>query len=115
MRRIRPTCRRPGAAARRFAPIGCDARRAAWVNLARGPPRPPSAGAERRVVGDFSASRHNRTTFGRGCLAELGERAAALGMRRVALFSDASVAALAVFTTAHDSLVAAGGDVVTYH
>jgi hydroxyacid-oxoacid transhydrogenase len=56
----------------------------------------------------------SRITFGRGCLAELGERAAALGMRRVALFSDPAVAELAVFTTAHDSLVAAGVDVVTY-
>ncbi len=56
----------------------------------------------------------SRITFGRGCLAELGERAAALGMRRVALFSDPTVAELAVFATAHDSLVAAGMDVVTY-
>jgi hydroxyacid-oxoacid transhydrogenase len=56
----------------------------------------------------------SRITFGRGCLAELGERASALGLRRVALFSDASVAGLAIFTTAHDSLVAAGVDVVTY-
>jgi hydroxyacid-oxoacid transhydrogenase len=56
----------------------------------------------------------SRITFGRGCLAELGERAAALGMRRVALFSDPAVAELAVFATARDSLVAAGIDVVTY-
>ena len=56
----------------------------------------------------------SRITFGRGCLAELGERAAALGMRRVALFSDAAVAELAVFATARDSLLAAGLDVVSY-
>ncbi|MGD1111787.1 MAG: iron-containing alcohol dehydrogenase, partial [Mycobacterium sp.] len=56
----------------------------------------------------------SRITFGRGCLAELGERAAALGMRRVALFSDAAVAELAVFATARDSLIAAGLDVVSY-
>jgi hydroxyacid-oxoacid transhydrogenase len=56
----------------------------------------------------------SRITFGRGCLAELGDRAAALGMRRVALFSDVGVAGLPIFTTAHDSLVAAGVDVVTY-
>src|SRR3979490_914777 len=42
----------------------------------------------------------SRITFGRGCLAELGERAAALGMRRVVLFSDPAVAELAVFTRA---------------
>jgi len=56
----------------------------------------------------------SRITFGRGCLAELGERAGALGMRRVALFSDAGVAALPAYATARDSLVAAGLDVVTY-
>jgi len=56
----------------------------------------------------------SRVTFGRGCLGEVGDRARALGMRRVALFSDARVAELPVFATAHESLVAAGMDVVTY-
>src|ERR1700754_838097 len=56
----------------------------------------------------------SRITFGRGCLAELGERSRALGMRRVALFSDAAVAGLPFFAAAHDSLVTAGVDVVTY-
>jgi hydroxyacid-oxoacid transhydrogenase len=56
----------------------------------------------------------SRVTFGRGCLAELGDRAGALGMRRVALFTDAGVAALPIFDKARDSLVAAGLDVVTY-
>ncbi|SPM42525.1 Alcohol dehydrogenase, class IV [Mycobacterium numidiamassiliense] len=56
----------------------------------------------------------SRITFGRGCLAEVGERAAALGMRRVALFSDVDVAGLAVFAVARDSLLAAGLDVVGY-
>src|ERR1700721_4713427 len=56
----------------------------------------------------------SRVTFGRGCLAEVGERASALGLRRVALFSDAGVAGLPIFGKTHDSLVAAGGDVVTY-
>jgi alcohol dehydrogenase class IV len=56
----------------------------------------------------------SRVTFGRGCLAEAGDRAGALGMRRVALFSDAGVARLPIFTKAHDSLVAAGLDVVAY-
>ncbi|MEY8016253.1 hydroxyacid-oxoacid transhydrogenase [Mycobacterium servetii] len=56
----------------------------------------------------------SRVTFGRGCLAELGDRARALGLRRVAVFSDARVATLPVFATAHDSLVAAGLDVLTY-
>jgi len=35
--------------------------------------------------------RNRRVTFGRGCLAEVGDRARALGMRRVALFTDARV------------------------
>jgi hydroxyacid-oxoacid transhydrogenase len=56
----------------------------------------------------------SRVTFGRGCLAEVGDRAAALGMRRVALFSDSRVATLPIFATALDSLKAAGLDVVTY-
>lgn len=56
----------------------------------------------------------SRITFGRGCLAELGDRAAALGLRRIALFSDAQVAVLPIFATARDSLLAAGIDVVTY-
>lgn len=56
----------------------------------------------------------SRVTFGRGCLAELGDRAGALGLRRVALFSDAGVAGLPIFATARDSLAAAGLDVVAY-
>lgn len=56
----------------------------------------------------------SRITFGRGCLEELGDRAAALGMTRVALFSDAGVGWLEVFDTAQRSLQAAGIDVVTY-
>ena len=56
----------------------------------------------------------SRVTFGRGCLEELGDRARALGMTRVALFSDAVVAELEVFDTAQRSLRAAGIDVVTY-
>jgi hydroxyacid-oxoacid transhydrogenase len=56
----------------------------------------------------------SRVTFGRGCLAEVGDRASALGLRRVALFSDVAVAKLPAFAKTHDSLVAAGLDVVTY-
>ena len=56
----------------------------------------------------------SRITFGRGCLQELGDRASALGMTRVALFSDPGVAKLEVFDTAHRSLRAAGIDVVEY-
>jgi hydroxyacid-oxoacid transhydrogenase len=56
----------------------------------------------------------SRVTFGRGCLAEVGDRASALGLRRVALLSDTGVAKLPIFATTHDSLVAAGLDVVTY-
>ncbi len=56
----------------------------------------------------------SRVTFGHGCLAELGDRATALGLRRVALFSDAGVSRLPVFETAYESLRAAGLDVITY-
>jgi hydroxyacid-oxoacid transhydrogenase len=56
----------------------------------------------------------SRVTFGRGCLAELGDRARALGMKRVALFSDARVARLPFFEKARKSLLAAGLDVVVF-
>lgn len=56
----------------------------------------------------------SRVTFGRGCLTELGDRAAALGMTRVALFTDPVVAGLEIFDTARRSLRDAGIDVVTY-
>src|SRR6201987_3926217 len=56
----------------------------------------------------------SRVTFGRGCLAEGGDRARALGLRMVALFADAGVVGLPIFAKTHDSLVAAGLDVVTY-
>lgn len=56
----------------------------------------------------------SRITFGRGCLGEVGDRASALGMTRVALFSDPVVAGLEIFDTARRSLHAAGIDVVPY-
>jgi hydroxyacid-oxoacid transhydrogenase len=56
----------------------------------------------------------SRITFGRGCLDELGDRARALGMTRVALFSDPVVSRLPFFDTAHRSLRAAGIDVISY-
>lgn len=71
--------------------------------------QPTGEGLETAFTVDAS-----RITFGRGCLEELGDRARALGMSRVALFSDAGVAALEVFDTAQRSLRAAGIDVVPY-
>jgi hydroxyacid-oxoacid transhydrogenase len=71
----------------------------------------PTAGAGSDGAFTVDAS---RITFGRGCLGELGDRARALGMTRVALFSDASVSRLPVFDTAVRSLGAAGVDVMTY-
>jgi hydroxyacid-oxoacid transhydrogenase len=56
----------------------------------------------------------SRVTFGRGCLSEVGDRARALGLRRVALFSDPAVAQLPIFAKVHHSLIAAGLDVFTY-
>jgi alcohol dehydrogenase class IV len=56
----------------------------------------------------------SRITFGRGCLNELGDRAAALGMTRVALFTDPVVADLEVYYAAKRSLRAAGMDVMPY-
>ncbi|QRN95324.1 iron-containing alcohol dehydrogenase [Archangium violaceum] len=56
----------------------------------------------------------SRITFGRGCLAEVGDRARALGMKRVALFTDERMARLPHFQKVHQSLSAAGLDVVVY-
>ena len=71
-----------------------------------------------QTVGDGSDTAFtvdaSRITFGRGCLGELGDRAAALGMTRVALFSDETVSGLSVFDTAQRSLRAAGIDVISY-
>ena len=56
----------------------------------------------------------SRVTFGRGCLREAGDRAKALGMTRVALFTDPTVAGLEVFDTVRRSLRESGLDVVAY-
>lgn len=56
----------------------------------------------------------SRITFGRGCLREIGDRAARLGMRRVALFTDARIAQTPYLARVRDSLTEAGIDVVTY-
>ncbi len=52
--------------------------------------------------------------FGRGALAELGDHARALGMRRVALFTDRAVARLPSVETARTALAEAGIDAVVY-
>ena len=70
---------------------------------------PPVEGGDGAFTVDAS-----RITFGRGCVDELGERARALGMTRVALFTDATMVRLAFFDNAHRSLAAAGLDVVSY-
>jgi hydroxyacid-oxoacid transhydrogenase len=56
----------------------------------------------------------SRITFGRGCIREVGDRARAQGMTRVAVFSDARVAELPVYDDAVRSLRDAGLDVVPY-
>ena len=55
-----------------------------------------------------------RIKFGRGAIAEVGAEAAALGLRRVALFTDRHVAKLALLERARASLRAAGIDVAEY-
>jgi alcohol dehydrogenase class IV len=52
--------------------------------------------------------------FGRGAIREVGDHAAALGMRRVALFTDPRVGALEFFDHARRSLRERGLDVVIY-
>ncbi len=53
-------------------------------------------------------------TFGHGVLKEAGEHARALGMTRVALFTDATLAALPYVAQVRDSLRAAGLDVAVF-
>ncbi|MCP5150031.1 MAG: iron-containing alcohol dehydrogenase [Ectothiorhodospiraceae bacterium] len=52
--------------------------------------------------------------FGPGVIRELGAEAAALGMKRVALFTDKGVVGIPLFAAARASLAAAGIDVVIY-
>src|ERR1700689_4513785 len=56
----------------------------------------------------------SRITFGRGCLDEVGNRARAHGMKRVALFTDACVREIASYASVHDSLAKAGIDVIEF-
>lgn len=53
-------------------------------------------------------------SFGHGVLAETGEHARALGMTRVALFTDATLVNLPYVTQVRDALTAAGMDVVVF-
>jgi hydroxyacid-oxoacid transhydrogenase len=53
-------------------------------------------------------------TFGRGALAEVGDHLGALGARRVALFTDRTLAHLAPVETACRALAAAGIDVAVF-
>ena len=53
-------------------------------------------------------------TFGGGCVAEIGDLAQALSLRRVAVVTDAKVGALAPFARLVESLKAAGIDTVVY-
>ena len=53
-------------------------------------------------------------TFGPGAIAEVGEEAAALGLRRVALFTDARIGKLSPVEEARRSLGRAGVEVVVY-
>jgi len=68
-----------------------------------------AAGCETAFTVDAS-----RVTFGRGALAEVGDRARALGIRRVALITDARLRALPWCDEALASLRAAGLDVAIF-
>jgi alcohol dehydrogenase class IV len=63
---------------------------------------------------DAFAVDSNAVTFGPGVLGECGPTLAALGCRRVALFTDARVGALAHVAVARASLAAAGVDAVVF-
>ncbi len=67
------------------------------------------AGADAAFTMDASS-----VTFGRGSIAEVGDRARALGASRVALFTDPILGRLPFLEKARASLVGAGMDVVVY-
>ena len=69
----------------------------------------PGGGGDEAFAVDMSA-----ITFGRGVLKEAGDRAAALGIERIALMTDARIAKLEYSETVRASLEAAGLDVVLY-
>ncbi len=68
-----------------------------------------AAGCETAFTVDAS-----RVTFGRGCLAEVGVRARALGMSRAALFTDRQLRSSPWFAEVHASLRAAAIDTVIF-
>ncbi len=69
----------------------------------------PTEGGESAFSVDVSA-----ITYGPGCLAEAGESAKSLGIRRIALFTDRRLAALEHVATVRRSLEAAGIDVAVF-
>ena len=56
----------------------------------------------------------NSITFGRGCVEEVGARARSLGLKRVAVMTDARVAKLELFASVRQSLRAAEVDAEVY-
>lgn len=68
-----------------------------------------AAGCETAFTVDTS-----RITFGRGALAEVGDRARSHGIRRAGLFTDARLRALPWFDEVHASLETAGIEVATF-
>ncbi len=69
----------------------------------------PAEGGDQAFAVDVAA-----ITFGAGVLAEAGDHARALGMTRVALFTDKGIARLPHLETVRSSLIAAGLDVAVY-
>src|SRR3954447_17130902 len=69
--------------------------------------------AEAGLEGAFTMDA-SRVTFGSGALAEVGDRMAARGARRVALFTDARLRQLEWFADVDASLRAAGLDVAVF-
>ena len=67
--------------------------------------------AEHETVLEIEAP---RVKFGRGAIGEVGAEAAALGIRRIALFTDARVGVLPIAQRARDALRAAGVDVAEF-
>jgi hydroxyacid-oxoacid transhydrogenase len=82
-----------------------------YLALALGADKEGTTGAAYEAAFTIESS---RVTFGRGSIAELGDRCRARGMRRVGLFTDPRVVALPIIAMARAALAAAGVDVALF-
>ncbi len=97
------------AAAARWEPTTADRFRSILSAMTCAHLEAIAAGCETAFTVDAS-----RVTFGNGALAEVGDRARALGIRRAAVFTDPTLRALPWFAEVTASLAAAGVEAIVF-